>query len=93
MNMFFPDPNATFSERKKSKEQPEGTVYQQNITGSRGSSKHIEPHRIVKVSKPFSGNTFVNKNAHMVKVSQGGGGHKKAPLNGSGLQTGQLHLQ
>ena len=85
MNMFFPDPNATLFERKKSnlerqQQLPEGIASHQSISGSRGSSKHIEPHRIVKVSKPFSGNTFVSKNTHVVKVSQRSG-HKTGSFN------------
>lgn len=60
MNMFFPDPSATFFEHKKSSvEKPKAqhpAASQQNIAKSRGSSKHIEPHRLVKVSKPFVGN-------------------------------------
>ena len=60
MNMFFPDPIATFAERKKSSLEKPSTQHtvasQQNIAKARGSSKTIEPQRLVKVSKPFAGN-------------------------------------
>lgn len=71
MNMFFPDPSAaTFFERKKSSMEQKATgqhtaASQQNIGKSRGSSKHIEqPHRMVKVSKPFAGSQSKKSSLH-----------------------------
>lgn len=57
INMLFPDSKSSLFERKKSS-------VEKNIVerSRRSSSKNIEPHRLVKVSKPLNANSLLNKN-------------------------------